>query len=151
MDMDSTIRAESNFRHFSNSLKKRGFIYAAGYVAAVGTASTTTTAADVWRNTKDATALQQMLAFFRGVCDNVPSAIETAYRIAHATRSYTASERIELVHKHVPDPFALIDGESIVTVELTRAEARELRDAIGRTDNTAVRARAFSKVKAAAS
>lgn len=148
MDMDSTIRGTSNFRHFSNSLKKRGFTYAAGYVAAVGMTSTTALAADVWRNTKDVTALQQMLAFFRGVCDVVPDKLQEAYRVAHALRSITASEKIERVHALVPCPFDLIEAQSEVEVRLTRDELRELQKAIGEAPHTEVGNRAFRKLQA---
>lgn len=146
MDMDSTIQGTSNFRHFSNSLKKRGYGYAAGYVAAVGTATTTNLAMDVWRSTKDVLALTQILDFFDGVCDSTPPAIVRGLQILRSAVS--ASEKIERVHALVPDPFDLIEAQSEVEVKLTRDELRELQEAIGATTYTAVRRRAFRKLQA---
>lgn len=146
MDMDSTIRGTSNFRHFSNSLKKRGYDYAAGYVAAVGTVTTTNLAVDVYRSTKDVLALTQILRFFDGVCDSTPAAIVRGLQILRSAVS--AAEKIERVHQLVLDPFALIEADSVVVVKLTKAELKAVTKAIGETTPyTDVNSRAFRKLR----
>ena len=149
---ETTLRADSNFRHFSNALSKRGFSYAAGYVAglAKGLDSTSLTAALAYELTVDRRALREQLEFAAEFVDGAgePALAEAIGVLRHQMGANGAA--VTAAKQLVPDMFELMERDHEVTVTLRSTQVRRLLEEIPVPDDPDA-GEAVSRLRAAIS
>lgn len=126
MDANTTVRGDSNFRHFAAALRKRGYDNAADYITGLahGRGARHMTATQCWAQCREAEHFVSMAGFFEEVADHLPAKIVAARTAAEAGAS------ISRILFECGDPFRLLDEAEEIEVRLKRAHIERVLDVL---------------------